>query len=90
MANWNRSEQQTNPHMNSIRFIKNNLIYFRKKNLLLALGVAISGAVVTGALIVGDSVEYSLNSIVDQRLGKVTHVLKAGDRYFTGVLVHRV
>ena len=76
--------------MNSIRFIKNNLIYYRKKNLLLALGVAISGAVLTGALIVGDSVEYSLNSIVDQRLGKVTHVLKAGDRYFTGGLVHRV
>jgi len=76
--------------MNSIRFIRNNLIYFWKKNLLLALGVAISGAVVTGALIVGDSVEYSLNSIVDQRLGKVTHVLKAGDRYFTGGLVNRV
>ena len=59
------------------------LLYYWRKNLLLALGVAISGAVLTGALMVGDSVKYSLNRIVEHRLGKVTHVLKAGDRYFT-------
>ena len=76
--------------MNITRFIRNNLLYYWRKNLLLALGVAISGAVLTGALIVGDSVKYSLNRIVDHRLGKVTHVLKAGDRYFTGGLTDRV
>ncbi len=76
--------------MNISRFIRNNLIYYSQKNLLLALGVAISGAVLTGALIVGDSVEYSLNRIVDQRLGKITHVLRAGDRYFTRGLVEQV
>ena len=48
--------------------------------------MAISGAVLTGALIVGDSVEYSLNRIVDHRLGGVTHVMTAGDRYFTSEL----
>lgn len=56
----------------------------------MALGVAISGAVLTGALLVGDSVEYSLNRIVEQRLGKITHVLKAGDRYFTLNLAEKV
>lgn len=76
--------------MNITKFIRNNLLYYWRKNLLLALGVAISGAVLTGALIVGDSVKYSLNRIVDHRLGKVTHVLKAGDRYFTGGLTGRV
>lgn len=75
--------------MNALKLIWNNLVYFRRKNLLLALGVAISGAVLTGALIVGDSVEYSLNSIVGHRLGSVTHVLTSGDRYFTGGLVRR-
>ncbi len=76
--------------MKILRLIRNNLIYYRKKNLLLALGVAISGAVLTGALMVGDSVEYSLNRIVEYRLGNVTHVLKAGDRYFTGELSGKI
>ncbi|MBT3196950.1 MAG: FtsX-like permease family protein [Gammaproteobacteria bacterium] len=44
----------------------------------------------TGALVVGDSVEYSLNRIVEHRLGEITHVLKAGDRYFTRELSGRV
>jgi len=72
------------------RLIWNNLRYYWKKNLLLALGVAISGAVLTGALLVGDSVEFSLNKIVFGRLGQVTHVLTAGDRYFTKELTGRV
>ena len=69
--------------MNSWRFIRNSLVYYRRKHLLLVLGIAISGAVITGALLVGDSVKYSLNRIVEQRLGKISHVMKAGDRYFT-------
>jgi len=72
------------------RLIWNNLSYYWKKHLLLAVGVAISGAVITGALLVGDSVKYSLNRIVEQRLGEVSHVLKAGDRYFTTGLSERV
>ncbi len=52
--------------------------------------MAISGAVLTGALVVGDSVEYSLNRIVDHRLGTLSHVLKAGDRYFTRDLSRRI
>jgi len=76
--------------MTILRFIYNNLRYYIRKNLLLALGVAISGAVLTGALVVGDSVQYSLNRIVEHRLGEITHVLKAGDRYFTRELSLRV
>jgi putative ABC transport system permease protein len=76
--------------MTVFKFIINNLIFYVRKNLLLALGVAISGAVLTGALVVGDSVKYSLNRIVEHRLGEITHVLKAGDRYFTTALSDRV
>ncbi|MDF1576345.1 MAG: ABC transporter permease [Bacteroidales bacterium] len=76
--------------MTILKLIRSNLVYYSRKNLLLALGVAISGAVLTGALVVGDSVEYSLNRIVDHRLGALTHVLKAGDRYFTAELGERV
>lgn len=76
--------------MTIARLIRNNLVFYFRKNLLLAAGVAISGAVLTGALMVGDSVEYSLNRIVQLRLGKVTHVVRAGDRYFTADLSDRV
>ena len=76
--------------MTVLKFIISNLVYYARKNLLLALGVAISGAVLTGALVVGDSVKYSLNRIVEFRLGEITHVLKAGDRYFTQGLSDRV
>jgi ABC-type antimicrobial peptide transport system permease subunit len=76
--------------MTVLRFIRNNLVFYARKNLLLALGIAISGAVLTGALVVGDSVKYSLNQIVEQRLGGISHVLKAGDRYFTRELSDRV
>lgn len=76
--------------MTVLKFIISNLVYYARKNLLLALGVAISGAVLTGALVVGDSVKYSLNRIVEYRLGEITHVLKAGDRYFTQGLSDRV
>ncbi|MFO7668567.1 MAG: ABC transporter permease [Bacteroidales bacterium] len=76
--------------MKPSRLIRNNLVFYRKKHLLLALGVAISGAVITGALLVGDSIQYSLSRIVEQRLGGVTHVLKAGDRYFTSSLGEQV
>jgi len=72
------------------RLIFSSLAYYWKKNLLLAVGIAVSGAVITGAMMVGDSVKYSLNLIVEQRLGNVTHVMKAGDRYFTTHLAESV
>ena len=85
-----RSDTHKLISMTILRFIRNNLRYYRRKNMLLALGVAISGAVLTGALVVGDSVQYSLNRIVEHRLGEITHVLKAGDRYFTRELALKV
>lgn len=76
--------------MNARKLILRSLVYYFRRNLLLALGIAISTAVLTGALIVGDSVSYSLNRIVEQRLGHVTHTLETGDRYFTLDLAEKV
>ncbi len=76
--------------MRLYRFILNSFLFYRRKNLLLALGVAISGAVLTGALVVGDSVEYSLNRIVEHRLGNITHVWRAKERYFSASLAGHV
>jgi len=76
--------------MKPVRFIFNSLVHYRKRNVLLALGFAISTAVLTGALIVGDSVDYSLKRIVEQRLGNVTLIMRSGDRYFTGDLAGKI
>lgn len=69
--------------MNSLKLVIKSLLHFWKRNLLLSLGFAISTAVLTGALIVGDSVKYSLNKIVEQRLGSVKMLMLSGDRFFT-------
>ena len=45
-------------------------------------GVMISTAVLTGALVVGDSVRYSLQRITGVRLGTIGYALQPGDRYF--------
>lgn len=63
--------------------ILRSLRYYLKRNVLLSLGIAVSTAVLTGSLIVGDSVSYSLQRIVDHRLGEITHTMHSGDRYFT-------
>ncbi len=69
--------------------IKSFLHYFGK-NLTIALGIAISTAVITGGLIVGDSVNYSLRQTVHYRLGNITHAVSAGDRYFSKDYTSRI
>ncbi|MEM7782838.1 MAG: hypothetical protein AAF623_05760, partial [Planctomycetota bacterium] len=48
--------------------------YFRS-NLIIALGVAAATAVLTGALIVGDSMRHSLKELTLKRLGKIDSML---------------
>jgi len=54
------------------------------------LGAALTCAVVTGALVVGDSVRHTLHTTALQRLGQVTHVVAPGDRMFTAALADRL
>lgn len=69
--------------MTRFQIILKTFIFYWQKNLAVALGVAVSTAVLTGALVVGDSMQYSLQKSVDLRLGPISHTLTAGDRYFT-------
>jgi ABC-type lipoprotein release transport system permease subunit len=64
--------------------------HYLASNLATAAGIALTTAVVCGALIVGDSLDSSLLKLVDLRLGKVTLSLTAGDRIFTGGLAERL
>jgi ABC-type lipoprotein release transport system permease subunit len=66
-----------------------NLFYFRWANLALVAGMAVATAVLTGALMVGDSVRGSLRELAQQRLGKVDYALVA-TRFFEQSLAQRV
>jgi ABC-type lipoprotein release transport system permease subunit len=55
--------------------IVKNLKYYWRTNLAVVLGVAVAVAVLSGALLVGDSVRGSLRALVVERLGKTEHVI---------------
>ncbi|MCY2955051.1 MAG: FtsX-like permease family protein [Planctomycetota bacterium] len=61
--------------MTRTRLILRNLVYFRAANLAVIAGMAVATAVLTGALLVGDSVRGSLRTLALQRLGPIDHVL---------------
>jgi ABC-type lipoprotein release transport system permease subunit len=64
------------------KLIIKSFTHYLKANLLVACGVAISTAVLTGALIIGDSIKFSLEQSTFYRLGNTTHVVSTVDRYF--------
>lgn len=69
--------------MTLFRLIIRTLKHYLGTNLATAAGIAISTAVICGALIIGDSLRKSLLHVVDVRLGQITHTISAGERMFT-------
>lgn len=67
--------------MSKLNYILKSLKFFRKQHFAVLLGTVISTAVLTGALIVGDSVKYSLVRIVESRLGRVHYILQSNERF---------
>ena len=53
--------------------MKKNLLYYWRINLAVLLGAAVATVVLTGALLVGDSVKGSLRDLILDRLGNVDH-----------------
>ncbi|MFP4471939.1 MAG: FtsX-like permease family protein, partial [Bacteroidales bacterium] len=76
--------------MHPLTFIIRSLWYFRRRHLAVFAGTLISAAVLTGALVVGDSVKYSLRQIVEARLGNTAFALQTGDRYVDVALAERI
>ena len=56
--------------MRTTRLIQRSLAYYWQTNLVVVLGVAIAVAVLTGALLIGESVRGSLRDLISQRLGR--------------------
>ncbi len=68
--------------MKLIQLIIRNLLHFRNEHLLLMAGLVLSTAILTSALITGDSVQNSLQTNIDVRLGKTSHVLLTQEKFF--------
>src|SRR5215469_5977451 len=71
--------------MSSWRFIFSSLTYHWRMNVAVALGVAVGTAVLTGALLIGDSVRGSLRHLMLDRLGRIDAVL-VSDHTFNAAL----
>jgi len=70
--------------------ILRNLKFYRKPYLAILAGTVISTAVLTGALVIGDSVRYSLGQLSEIRLGKTRYAVQAGDRFFRQQLANEL
>lgn len=68
--------------MNTLKLILSNLKFYRKEHFLLFIGLVLSTAILTSALIIGDSVKFSLNSIVEKRLGNTQQLIFTQERFF--------
>ena len=75
--------------MNRLTLLFRNLRYFRGVNLAVIAGMAVATAVLTGAMMVGDSVRGSLADLARQRLGPVDDAL-ISPRFFNQSLAERI
>jgi len=76
--------------MSIFKFIIQSIRFYWRQHFAVFLGTLISTAVLTGALIIGDSVRMSLNKLVDVRLGKTRFALQAGDRFVRAKLASEI
>lgn len=67
--------------MRTPQLLKRNLVYYWRTNIAVILGVAAAVAVLSGALLVGDSVRGSLRDLFLQRLGNTNEVV-SGSGFF--------
>ncbi len=75
--------------MTFARLLLRNLVYHRRGNFAVFLGVVVGTAVLTGALLVGDSLRGSLRDLTLRRLGWVDHSLVTG-RFFREELAEKL
>jgi putative ABC transport system permease protein len=72
------------------RLAKQSLGFYWRTNLGVLLTVVVSTAILSGALVVGDSVRYSLRMIVRARLGNTQIALAPQNRFFTADLADKL
>ena len=69
--------------MDFYKIIKRDLLFYWRNNIGTLLLALVCCAILTGAMLVGDSVQYSLLRLSQMRLGEKTHfAMSTGDRFF--------
>ncbi len=76
--------------MTPLQLIKRSLLYYWRTNLGIALGAAVGAAILTGALMIGDSVRGSLRETALSRLGSTQAALASEDRFFRAALAGEI
>ena len=76
--------------MSLFGLVQKSLRFYRRISLGVAVAMAVSTAVLVGALVVGDSVRYTLARLVDVRLGQVEYALVGRESFFTDDLVEQI
>jgi ABC-type antimicrobial peptide transport system permease subunit len=76
--------------MNLRTLITRSLRFHWRSHVAVVLGAAVAAAVLVGALVVGDSVRYSLHRVALARLGKIEAALVAPDLFFRDALAKQV
>jgi putative ABC transport system permease protein len=72
------------------KLIKRSLGFYWRSHLGVLLAVTVSTAVLTGALVVGDSMRHSLRMMVTARLGRTKLALVGGNRFFRSKLANEI
>src|SRR5947199_3343744 len=75
--------------MTLFKLLRRNLVFHRRGNLAVLLGVAVGTAVLTGALLVGDSLRGSLRDRALRQIGLIDYVMSPG-RFFDAGLADRL
>ncbi|MBN1123528.1 MAG: ABC transporter permease [Sedimentisphaerales bacterium] len=76
--------------MTFFKLIQRSILYYRRINLGVLATVIFGTAVLVGAMLVGDSVHYSLARLVNVRLGNTQLALIANDRFFNADLAQKL
>jgi len=76
--------------MNLSRFTFQSLVHYRGINLAVLGGVVLTSAILSGALVVGDSVKESLRQNSAARISGAGPILVGGERFLTVDLAERV
>ncbi len=76
--------------MNVLKLVKRSLFFYWRSNLGVLLAAVVATAILTGALVVGDSVRHSLKMMVTARLGATHLALAMQNRFFRAELANEL
>jgi ABC-type lipoprotein release transport system permease subunit len=76
--------------MKAFELVRKSLWHYRRSHAGVLLGTVLAAVVLTGSLLVGDSVDGSLRTFARQRLGGIRHAMYTPNRFFAADLAGRI